>query len=361
MHFNYIKQETEDELDLDQPVQDASGSPESQSILVIESLDWVEALNTAGVASIAVEDLPTLPANATRVNVPLFESFEDQANAFQVAQKMSPDAKARPLDFTAWRSLEDLFAEADFDEFSARFDDQPEYGRDEFLEVLWDRFPLAGVVHAFRRWLHLPDIQPLLAVLAAYVANRLPGDPVWLMLVGQSSGGKSEALNALLGQADVHPAATITESALLSGSTKASRGKKSTGGLLRRIGDFGVLLCKDFTSILSMNRDRRTELLAALRRDFHFDHPDACSVVEHAAPAQRFSAFSGTFASFLLCLAATGSVARRFTGSDGALRRHRSDLASRRLVFGCSEPRRVSLPAQAAPPTSPASRRTAGG
>ncbi len=96
-------------------------------------------------------------------------------------------------------------------------------------------------------------------------------------------------------------------------------------------------------------------------RDFHFGHPDACSVVEHAAPAQRFSAFSGTFASFLLCLAATGSVARRFTGSDGALRRHRSDLASRRLVFGCSEPRRVSLPAQAAPPTSPASRRTAGG
>ncbi len=100
---------------------------------------------------------------------------------------------------------------------------------------------------------------------------------------------------------------------------------------------------------------------SVLDRDFHFDHPDACSVVEHAAPAQRFSAFSGTFASFLLCLAATGSVARRFTGSDGALRRHRSDLASRRLVFGCSEPRRVSLPAQAAPPTSPASRRTAGG
>ncbi len=99
----------------------------------------------------------------------------------------------------------------------------------------------------------------------------------------------------------------------------------------------------------------------AENRDFHFGHPDACSVVEHAAPAQRFSAFSGTFASFLLCLAATGSVARRFTGSDGALRRHRSDLASRRLVFGCSEPRRVSLPAQAAPPTSPASRRTAGG
>jgi hypothetical protein len=41
--------------------------------------------------------------------------------------------------------------------------------------------------------------------------------------------------------------------------------KGATGGLLRQIGSFGVLLVKDFTSVLAMNRDARAEARAALR------------------------------------------------------------------------------------------------
>src|SRR5262245_3493406 len=37
------------------------------------------------------------------------------------------------------------------------------------------------------------------------------------------------------------------------------------GGLLRQIGDFGILALKDFGSILSMRPDAKAELLAALR------------------------------------------------------------------------------------------------
>jgi hypothetical protein len=45
-----------------------------------------------------------------------------------------------------------------------------------------------------------------------------------------------------------------------------SRGWRPTGGLLRRIpADGGVLVLKDFTSIIDMHRDGRTEVLAALR------------------------------------------------------------------------------------------------
>ena len=43
------------------------------------------------------------------------------------------------------------------------------------------------------------------------------------------------------------------------------RAKDATGGLLRQIGDRGVLVIKDVTSILSMDRDTRGEVLAALR------------------------------------------------------------------------------------------------
>jgi hypothetical protein len=124
---------------------------------------------------------------------------------------------------------------------------------------------LDQAVETFRRWLHMPDAGALYAMLAAVAANRLDGDPVWLLLVGPPGGGKSEMLGALSGLEDVHPAATLTEAALLSGTPKKDHGAQAKGGLLRSIGGFGIIVAKDFGSVLSMNRDARALLLAALR------------------------------------------------------------------------------------------------
>ena len=124
------------------------------------------------------------------------------------------------------------------------------------------------MVAVFREWLYLDDLGPLYAVLATVAANRMTGDPVWLVIVGASSGGKTELVNAIAKQPDVHPAATLTEAALLSGTPKKDRRPGAKGGLLREIGEFGILAIKDFTSILSMNREPRTQLLGALREIF---------------------------------------------------------------------------------------------
>lgn len=124
---------------------------------------------------------------------------------------------------------------------------------------------LAEAVACFRRWLHLPDPGALYVVLATVAANRAEGDPVWLLVVGPPGGGKTEVLNPLGRLPDVHPAATLTEASLLSGTPGKDRAKDSKGGLLREIGDFGILVLKDFGSILSMNRDARAGVLAALR------------------------------------------------------------------------------------------------
>ncbi|HEX6762893.1 MAG TPA: hypothetical protein VF094_08845 [Gaiellaceae bacterium] len=125
--------------------------------------------------------------------------------------------------------------------------------------------PLEKTVRAFQRWLHLPDHGALLAVLATVAANRLEGDPVWLVLVGPPGGGKSELLGSLGALEDVHPVATLTEASLLSGVPKKEHANDAKGGLLREIGDFGILVCKDFGSVLNMNRDSRQQVLAALR------------------------------------------------------------------------------------------------
>jgi hypothetical protein len=102
-------------------------------------------------------------------------------------------------------------------------------------------------------------------VLGTVAANLLPGDPVWLGLIGPPSSAKTEILNSTLMLPDVVQAATVTPASLLSGTPKKQFDKSAKGGLLRRIGDFGIIVLKDFGSILSMRPDAKAETLAALR------------------------------------------------------------------------------------------------
>jgi hypothetical protein len=130
---------------------------------------------------------------------------------------------------------------------------------------------IQDVVAVFRRWLHLPDPSILYATLGAIAANYMEGDPTWLMLIGPPGSGKTEALNSLRALPRVHAAATITEPALLSGVSQKDKSRESKGGLLREVGEFGLLILKDFTSILSMHRDARGQLLSALREIYDGD------------------------------------------------------------------------------------------
>lgn len=131
---------------------------------------------------------------------------------------------------------------------------------------------LPEVVAAYRRWLYLPDSRPLLAALGAAAANYLDGDPVWLLLVGASGSGKTQIVEPLRRLPAVHPLTTLTEAALLSGTSSKDRETDATGGLLREMGTFGILLFKDFTSVLSMEQHSRDRMLAALREvyDGHY-------------------------------------------------------------------------------------------
>ena len=124
---------------------------------------------------------------------------------------------------------------------------------------------LLDVVRVFQKWLHLPDPSVLYVNLGTVAANKMPGDPIWLMNVGPPGSGKTEVLNSLRGLPNVHMAATLTEPALLSGTPKKDTSRTAKGGLLREIGEFGIPLAKDFTSILSMHRASRAAVLAALR------------------------------------------------------------------------------------------------
>ena len=125
---------------------------------------------------------------------------------------------------------------------------------------------LAACVATFQLYLHLPDPAALYVTLATVAVNRAEGDPLWVLLVGPPGGGKTEILGSVTALPDVFPTATLTEAALLSGTPKREKAESAKGGLLREIGaEPAILLCKDFGSVLSMNRDARASVLAALR------------------------------------------------------------------------------------------------
>jgi hypothetical protein len=117
-----------------------------------------------------------------------------------------------------------------------------------------------------RRWFGDEyDMDAARAALACAAVNRLDGDPLWLLLVSGPGFTKTETVSMLAGAGACITSTIGSEAALLSGTSKKDATKDATGGLLKKLGVSGVLVLKDFTTILSMNRDARAAMLAALR------------------------------------------------------------------------------------------------
>lgn len=125
---------------------------------------------------------------------------------------------------------------------------------------------LAACHETFQGWLGVDyDLQALDAVLATAVIERMDGDPAWLWLISGSGNAKTETVQALAG-AGAHVLSSIaSEGALLSATSRGERSSDATGGLLHEIGENGILVLKDGTSMLSMDRTARGQVFAALR------------------------------------------------------------------------------------------------
>jgi len=108
-----------------------------------------------------------------------------------------------------------------------------------------------------------PDVEAVRTLFAAVAAHRLPGQPVWLMLVAPPGSMKTELLESLDGLPRVHLVDRVTPNTFLSGQVARSRAPAS---LLHRIGPDGILVCPDFSIVLSMHRDHRGAVLADMRR-----------------------------------------------------------------------------------------------
>jgi hypothetical protein len=125
---------------------------------------------------------------------------------------------------------------------------------------------LDGVHAVFRKWLGEEyDIGMLDAMLAVVASEKLAGDPAWLLAISGAGNAKTETIMSVQKLGAEIISTIASEGALLSATAQKERDPSATGGLLRKIGERGILAIKDFTSILSTDSNTRTSVIAALR------------------------------------------------------------------------------------------------
>jgi len=123
---------------------------------------------------------------------------------------------------------------------------------------------LAELKNEIKKYQHLEDTKIIDISLASIIASRLQiGDPVWLIIIGASSGGKSQILRplALTDKKFLHRVDDLTENTFLSGG-KSKEGEIS---LLNQIGEHGVIVISDLTVIFSKQAEARTAILSQFR------------------------------------------------------------------------------------------------
>ena len=112
---------------------------------------------------------------------------------------------------------------------------------------------------------HNPDVEGARAFYAGLAAHDLGGQPVWAMVVAPPGCGKTELINPMLGLSNVHVIDSVTPNTFISGKAPEPNKPRGKEGLLERIGERGMILVPDFSTILAKSRQPRADIFAQLR------------------------------------------------------------------------------------------------
>jgi len=131
--------------------------------------------------------------------------------------------------------------------------------------------PCEQVYGKYQKWLKLKNTEIIDVFYGSLIANRLQGDPIWLLLVGQSGCGKTEIIMSIKDVSDIYSIDTLTKNTLVSGAHGIGGSDPS---LIPQL-DKKILAIKDFTTILDMHPNDRDEIFAQLRSayDGEFNKP----------------------------------------------------------------------------------------
>ena len=133
------------------------------------------------------------------------------------------------------------------------------------------RLKLLEIENKVSELLTLSDLLPVRVSLATYAANYLNQVPLWMMIIAEPSSGKTEILGSMYDLPHSRVISDLTKSSLVSGTSKKETSKEAKGGLLFEFGDFGFMIIKDMTTLLSKHPDAAAELFGSLREVYDGD------------------------------------------------------------------------------------------
>jgi hypothetical protein len=117
------------------------------------------------------------------------------------------------------------------------------------------------IYDGYRKWLKFDDEHVLDVIFGTAIANRLPGDPLWLFLVAPPGGMKSELLMSMDSAQKMYATTSVTPASLISGMNV---GGNIDPSLIPRLNG-KVLLIKDFTTILKLPPMIKDEIFGIFR------------------------------------------------------------------------------------------------
>lgn len=212
----------------------------------------------------------------------------------------------------------------------------------------------------FSKWIMLDDWDVLDVVLGTVMVHRIEGDPLWLFIVGPPGAVKTEILRSLSAYPGVRAVSTLSPNAMISGYITDG----ADPSLLPKL-DGKVLIVKDFTTILQMQRDARQEVISTLRDVYD---GEACKVFgtgESKSYRSRFGLIAAVtpviddyssvnaqlgerFLRFRLESGDTLCKIAKALGNATTENRMREELTQAALGVLANEPRRPELPERTA-------------
>jgi len=125
---------------------------------------------------------------------------------------------------------------------------------------------LKEVYDTFKRWMYIEDTDPIDVALATAISSQKKGTPVWMIMVGASSGGKSQFIRALSDIPHSMVQDDITPNTLASGAKVKGKKVEDLGSKLE--GRSTIVLTSDLASLTSQNRDEKRKIWAKFRELF---------------------------------------------------------------------------------------------
>lgn len=224
-----------------------------------------EDYSVVGVPGASVFKADWVPLFQDRQVVLLYDHDEEGRRGMEKVASLLRSSSVRSIRWPA-----NLPAKYDIRDFIAQHRESPLYAW-QTLQAYWNessprktRKPpsLRTLMREFRRHLHLTSSMEtaIIVMLAVTLAARIPGDPLWLFLVGPPGCGKTLLIQTFSGApAYTFSISKLTKSALISGFASS----EDVSILPRLQGK--CLFIKDYTAIKAMPTGVQEELYGILR------------------------------------------------------------------------------------------------